>query len=75
MERTDLVQALARVLIAHLVAERGRLHEMCEQHSWLWSRHLSAQLDIIDHGLTALGLFDFSHGGDGFESVSVIRER
>lgn len=58
--RLCLIQALANVLVAHLVAERGQLHALCEARNWCFeeTEEQSRQLDRIDHALTALGLFD-----------------
>jgi hypothetical protein len=64
--RTAGVQALASVVVAHLVAKRGRLHTLCERQNWRWSETegQSHQLDSVDHALTALGLFDTIREGD-----------
>lgn len=64
-KRKDAIQALVRLLVNRLVAERGAIHRSCAQKGWSWKKtgDESMQLDQIDHALTELGFFSTAPEG------------
>lgn len=64
-KRQDLVVAITRVLVGHLVAQRDGLMTEIEGGCWAWNCELSRALETVDEALTRLGYFDVDgHHGD-----------
>ena len=65
LRRKNLAQALVRLLVDRLVAQRGELHRSCDSKGWCWpkTKEESGQLDRIDQALTELGFFSTSSAG------------
>ena len=56
MDRPDVIAALCRLLLRHLVEQRERLLDRIDVHHW--KAEVSRELTVIDEALTRQGYFD-----------------